>query len=607
MFAPNEKVAKELLHKLHTIQNDKLFLSKIDDIILDVKNQNFCNDIIIEKRTKGPISTLKKYICTKNAEYQHSWDSMRDLYGLMFLVDSNEQVNQILNYFEQNYSLYKNKYVKNMIVDYRQVTNRKPGTSKIQYDFQDPKGKEYQTNDSYKSTKANLMIMGIPVEVQIKTKAQYLAHTATHDSIYKLLTIDDVKVRYEISDKLFPYFETFAYLRLNKDHLTFGQIKKVKEDIKKIYQRNYEIYSKYPFVFNESRCLYGVNFYLLENRKNFLNDATFKDENIALQVARCEIKQVYEYIYDKLAKENPSLKRTELVNLTVDTLVKLPYSKYKSIKTLIRGEYRHGACLLSGIFDVLKPEQVALFQELNNLYMEVHIGVLSDEIVSAYYGENPIFDEKARKKQVEHCKGVCSAHIIRGYDLTLPSDIGPLQFDEPKKKKYNMAYVSGIFDGLHPGHVEHLCTVIDESNEVYVGVKTDEYSLRVKNKATINNEKNRLAIISAFRGITKAFLTETDMLPPKWFFDKASEVLSRGGRVAIYLGSDWQAKIHSKPESSMQELNFVMANFPRIELASTHRTKEKSLSTTLLKEQLTREKDRKIIGMELKDMGDSYV
>ncbi len=607
MFAPNEKVAKQLLHKLYLIQNDDQFLSKIDEIILDVKNQNICDDMVIEKRTKGPLSTLKKYVCTKNAEYQHSWDYMRDLYGLMFLVDSNAQVDAILRHFEQNYERYKNKYVKNMIVDYRQVTNRKPGTSKIPYNYQDPKGKEYQTNDSYKSTKANLMIMGIPVEVQIKTKAQYLAHTATHDSIYKLLTIDDAKMRYEISDKLFPYFETFAYLRLNKEHLTFGQIKKVREDIKEIYKRNYEIYSKFPFVFNESRCLYGVNFYLLNNREKFLSDSPFKDEGITLQVARSEIKQVYEYIYDKLAKEKPSLKRTELVNLTVDTLVKLPNTKYKSIKTQISGEYRHGACLLTGIFDVLKPEQVALFQELSKVYMEVHVGVLSDEIVSAYYGEQPIFDEQARLRQVEHCKGVSSAMIVRNYDTKLPSDIGPLQFDEPKKKKYDIAYVSGVFDGLHPGHVEHLSTVFDEAEEVFVGVKTDEYSRRVKHKETINNENDRLAIVSAFSGITNAFLTDNDMLPPEWFLNKAIDVLSRGGRVAIYLGSDWQAKINSKPDSSLKELNYIMANFPRIELASTHRTTEKSLSTTLLKEKLIRERDRKIVAMELKDMGDSYV
>ena len=62
MFAPNEKVAKQLLHKLYLIQNDDQFLSKIDEIILDVKNQNICDDMVIEKRTKGPLSTLKKYV-----------------------------------------------------------------------------------------------------------------------------------------------------------------------------------------------------------------------------------------------------------------------------------------------------------------------------------------------------------------------------------------------------------------------------------------------------------------------------------------------------------------------------------------------------------------
>lgn len=606
MNIQNEKIAKELLNHLHLMEDNDEFQSKIASIISELENSGICENMITEQRIKGPFSTLRKYENSGDKKYQRAWNAMRDLYGIMLIVDSNKQVDQFLSFMREKYSEFANNNMKDMITDYRKQTNRKIPIPNCPYIYQDPTNREYQTNNSYKSAKANLIIDGVPIEIQVKTKAQYIAHTATHDTIYKLSSIEDKATRFEVADKLFPYFETFAYLRLNRENLSQKQIEQVENDIKEIYQRNFSTYNKYPTVFNESRSLYGVNFYLLENRQKFVDDAIFGRNTFNLQLARCQIKQVYEYLFDSFSLSNPSLKRTEIVNYTVDKLLKLPYDEYKSIRQKIAGEYRSGGCILTGDFDVLKPNQVKLFEELSNVYKEVNIGVWSDELYYSFFGKNPIFGQETRRLQVEKCKGVTSSIIVEDINYKIHNDIGPLQFDIPEKKKYDLAYVSGVFDGFHLGHSEHLQTVINEAEKVYVGVKTDNYSLRVKNKQPINNEQDRLTIINSVRGIDKVFLTQTDMLPPKKFLDEAEKILDSGGKVAIYLGSDWQTKLGEKPESSLEELEYIFTYHPRIHLDTTTRTQEDTLSSTRLREKLKEAKNQRSAPMELKDLGEAY-
>ena len=608
MIAPNENVAKKLLHELYLIEHNEKVEEQIANIKTELEESGISGNMIFESRIKGPISALRKYSTSSEKElYQAKWNGMKDLLGLMLVVDTNDEVDKFLNYIKEHYSKYKNPNSESLIVDYRRVSSRKPETSSLKYIYEDPTHKDYQVNDGYKSSKANLMIDDVPIEIQIKTKAQYIAHLATHDSIYKNAQITDKKTRYAVADKLFPYFEAFAYLRLNRDDLSQKKIEKVENDIKNIFERNFDYYNKFPKVFNEARCLFGVNFYLLQNRDKFLQDALFSRVNFNLQLASAQVKQVYEYIYDRLSRERPSLKQTQLVSQTVDALVKLPYDSYKKIRTQIAGEYRHGACLVTGIFDVLQPMHINLFEELSKVYKEVNVGVISDEISKAYFGQNTVFNEEQRKQQVEKCKGVTSSNIISSYTLELTPDIGPLQLDEPKKKKFDLAYVSGVFDGFHPGHIEHLQTVINESEDVYVGIKSDEYSKRIKHKTTINNEKDRLKIVQGMRGITKVFITETDMFPPKEFLEKAKEITKNGGQVAVYLGSDWQTKLNEKPKSSLDELKVMLSDYPNIVLTSTNRTNEKVLSSTTLRKKLEEAKKRDTLPLELTDLGDKYV
>ena len=74
------------------------------------------------------------------------------------------------------------------------------------------------------------MIDEYPIEIQIKTKEQYVAHEATHDPVYKSPTESSEEVRQEISDKLFPYFETYAHMMFHFDSMSEREVDNWKYD-----------------------------------------------------------------------------------------------------------------------------------------------------------------------------------------------------------------------------------------------------------------------------------------------------------------------------------------------------------------------------------------
>lgn len=601
----NKTIANQLLNSLYRIENDEEFQVKISSIKTLFENLGLPS-MIIEERVKGPISSLRKFNNNGNGKYQNKWNLIKDLYGLMIIVENNEEVDSVLKYIQDNFSIYKNPHVKDLISDYRKKSNRKEEELKTLYVYQNPTNKAYQTNDSYKTTKANLMIDEIPIEIQVKTKAQYIAHMATHDTAYKGDGRIDEQTRHMIADKMFPYFETFAYLRLNKHNMSQEEIEQTEKDIREIYSRNFEVYKNYSTIFNQARCMYGISFYLLLNREKFIKDSVFNKKNLDMQIAQAQVKQFYEYLYDKISKERPSKYTSQLVNLTIDKLIKTPYEEFIQARQKISGKYRHGSCVLTGIFDVLKPQHVKLLSELGDIYKEVHVGVIDDEISSAFLGHETVYNQQQRAKQIQSLKGVTSSVVVNENEAEIHADIEPLQFDEPEKKKYDMAYLSGIFDGFHPGHLEHLNKVKEETENIFVGLQTDEYSLRVKNKLPINSQYDRLCILNGIRGVDKVYLTETDMLPPKEFLDKAQQVIKKGGKVAIYLESDWTNKLKEKPKSSLKEIQYILRKYPEIILTSTKRENEKTLSSSTLREKLKESKTQENFPLEIQIIGKDY-
>jgi len=58
--------------------------------------------------------------------------------------------------------------------------------------------------------------------------------------------------------------------------------------------------------------------------------------------------------------------------------------------------------------------------------------------------------------------------------------------------KYNVAFLNGVFDILHPGHLDLINFAKDISKKVIIGINSDKSTKKIKgNKRPINNEENR--------------------------------------------------------------------------------------------------------------------
>lgn len=88
-------------------------------------------------------------------------------------------------------------------------------------------------------------------------------------------------------------------------------------------------------------------------------------------------------------------------------------------------------------------------------------------------------------------------------------------------------FVSGCYDMLHSGHVAFF-EEASKLGEVYVGLGNDANILQLKNRATINNENERLYMVKAIRYVKDAwvnsgmgimdFVKEVEALKPDIFF-----------------------------------------------------------------------------------------
>ena len=155
----------------------------------------------VTARIKQPVSIIRKF--NGNPVYANSWNRMKDLIGLTVVVESNNDVDDLIYVLYDEYKNYKNPNSHSMHKDYRRVDIRGDKEDNCIMHEDTPSEKGYQVCDGYKNVRANLMIDGYPIEIQIKTKEQYVAHVATHDPIYKATSITDENIKQEISDKYF--------------------------------------------------------------------------------------------------------------------------------------------------------------------------------------------------------------------------------------------------------------------------------------------------------------------------------------------------------------------------------------------------------------------
>ncbi|MCH7868290.1 MAG: adenylyltransferase/cytidyltransferase family protein [Myxococcales bacterium] len=99
-------------------------------------------------------------------------------------------------------------------------------------------------------------------------------------------------------------------------------------------------------------------------------------------------------------------------------------------------------------------------------------------------------------------------------------------------------YVIGVFDLFHRGHLEFLEASRSLGDRLVVAINGDEMVSTYKRRP-VNDETDRLAIVSALRCVDRAFVIEE--------YDNRQELIRHGVDIIVH-GNDWQ------PDSYMNQI-----------------------------------------------------
>ena len=94
-----------------------------------------------------------------------------------------------------------------------------------------------------------------------------------------------------------------------------------------------------------------------------------------------------------------------------------------------------------------------------------------------------------------------------------------------------IGYTTGVYDMFHIGHLNILRRAKEQCDYLIVGVTTDELCYSRKQKFTIINAQDRMAIVEAIRYVDKV-VPQADM-------DKFNAVKKYEAQV-VFVGSDWK-------------------------------------------------------------------
>ena len=602
MNKTNLAIARQLLEKIRIANDDESVHFMITSLKLEFESLPL-KDIFVTERIKAPLSALRKF--SSDRKYNVGWDRMKDIIGLMVVVESNQDVDYVLEYITKKFTKNKNPYSRTLYHDYRKddiIKDRGIKTNETE-SYDPPSQKGYQTCNGYKNVRANIVLSGYPIEIQVKTKEQYIAHFATHAPVYKSPLFSNEKEKSYVSAKLFPYFEALAHLQLYKNSMPQEEIEQVNKDIKNIYNRNVDFFSKYPKVYQDACITYAIFSFILKNQRKIYSKVALKETVINNKLIECEIERVFNYTKKQIQVKNPNLKETEVFKQTVDKISNMSYGEFNKIRKLIAGNFRLKTCILSGIFDLLREKDLELIKKLRESYKHVEIAVYNKELVHLVTGRPPMFSTAERRATLELLKHVSATTRL---DITakikLNNEIAPLFSSKVPEKIYDVGYLPGVFDMLHPGHIEYIKQASELCKTLVVGVKTDAYCLAMKDKKPVIACEERKHLLCSLRNTYKVVKTEQDITPPPEILKQLENVAKKGGKSVIFLGSDWIEKPETKPESSLKELKSLKDNFSEIILISLPRDNDDKSSTKYREKGLERIND--INPCEIIDFGE---
>ena len=353
-----EKLKKDSISTL-THLYEKLYNSKNNTVSLIINKfkselENIPNfHGIIYNRIKSPLSIYKKFFSDKN--YQKNWNSIKDLLGFMIIVDNHREIDDIISYIKYKYSKFKNNNSENFVNDFRMVNIR----NKNEYENKEIKN-NYQLNNGYKTVRLNLMYEEYPIEIQIKTKEEYIAHKATHDLIYKSDNIIDQDKKFKISDSIFPLIEVLSHKFLNENNLTSKNIEELNMDIKLIFERNINIYNEYKN-FIDSALEISAIYIFFQNNKKYFNSIN-SNEQINERLIECNILKVIKYLSDK----NEQILN---YNFSISPIVHIDYQEFQIISSKLENLSLLDSISIYSINDIIRNKDLSLIDSLEYIMM----------------------------------------------------------------------------------------------------------------------------------------------------------------------------------------------------------------------------------------------
>ena len=591
MEETNFTVARQLLERIRLANNDENVHSMVTSLKSEFESLPL-DYVFVTERIKAPLSALRKF--TSDTKYNVSWARMKDIIGLMVVVNNNHDVDFVLEYITKKYSNNQNPFSRKLFHDYRKdnfIKDKGIDAEELPA-YDPPSNKGYQTCNGYKNVRANIVLSGYPVEIQVKTKEQYIAHFATHAPVYKSPLLSEESEKSYISACLFPYFEALAHLQLYKQSMSNKEINQVETDIENIFKRNLEIFNKYPKIYNDACITYAISSFILKNEDKIYKDIALKETVLNNKLIECEIERVFNYTKKQIQLKDPNLKVVEVFRRTVDKIADMSYNEFDKIRKQIAGNFRLKTCVLSGIFDLLRQKDLELIKKLSESYKHVEVAVYNKELVELVTGRPPMFSTIERREALELMTNVsATTRLDLSAKIKLKNEIAPLFSKENPEIIYDVGYLPGVFDMLHPGHLRYIKQASSLCKTLIVGVKTDEYSQRVKGKYPVISCDERKYILYALRNTDKVVKTDCDITPPPEVLKHLVNVNKKGGKSVIFLGSDWLKKPNVKPQSSLEELNNLKQNYSEIVLTSLPREVTESSSTNYREKGLERLND----------------
>lgn len=144
------------------------------------------------------------------------------------------------------------------------------------------------------------------------------------------------------------------------------------------------------------------------------------------------------------------------------------------------------------------------------------------------------------------------------------------------EKKYKIGYTCGVFDLFHVGHLNLLENCKKQCEKLIVGVCTDEYVIKIKNKTPIFSQEERCRIIEALDVVDSAVIVDIEEVNDKQLAQKLFKF------DVLFSGDDWKGT-ERYVETEKQ--------FEKIDVSIEYLPYTQGISTTLIKNSLNKTQD----------------